>query len=119
MKIFEFHFNPKASQETIFESLCHDPENIYEKRLGSLCLAGFLDNALPQNQKFLSNLSKTIKEQYYKNSSLKQERALRDTLKKANQHLEKTAKEGDVSWLGNLNFSVTTFKNFDFNFTRV
>jgi len=119
MKIFEFHFNPKASQETIFESLCHDPENIYEKRLGSLCLAGFLDNALPQNQKFLSNLSKTIKEQYYKNSSLKQERALRDTLKKANQHLEKTAKEGDVSWLGNLNFAVTTFKNFDFNFTRV
>jgi len=119
MKVFEFHFNPKARQDFIFESFCYDPENIYEKRLGNLYMSGFLTNALPQNVRFLNNLAKTIKEKYYKNTSTKPEKSLRETLRKTNEYLEKIAKEGDVSWLGNLNFAVASFKNFELNFTKV
>jgi len=119
MKVFEFHFNPKARQDLIFESFCYDPENIYERRLGNLYMVGFLTNALPQNVRFLNNLAKTIKDRYYKNASAKPERSLRETLRKTNEYLEKIAKEGDVTWLGNLNFAVTTFKNFELNFTKV
>jgi len=119
MKVFEFHFNPKARQDLIFESFCYDPENIYEKRLGNIYMAGFLTNALPQNVRFLNNLAKVIKDKYYKNASAKPEKSLRETLRKANEYLERIAKEGDVTWLGNFNFAVTTFKNFELNFTKV
>lgn len=119
MKVFEFHFNPKAQSDLIFESFCYDPENIYEKRLGNIYMVGFLTNALPQNVRFLNNLAKVIKDKYYKNASAKPEKSLRETLRKANEYLEKIAKEGDVTWLGNLNFAVTTFKNFELNFTKV
>jgi hypothetical protein len=119
MKVFEFHFNPKAQSDLIFESFCYDPENIYEKRLGNIYMVGFLTNALPQNVRFLNNLAKVIKDKYYKNASAKPERALRETLRRANEHLEKIAKEGDVTWLGNFNFAVAAFKNFELNFTKV
>ena len=119
MKAFEFHFNPKSQDDLIFESFCYDPANVYEKRLGNLYMAGFLTNALPQNSGFLNSLAKVIKDKYYKNTSVKPERSLREALRKANEYLEKIAKEGDVTWLGNLNFAVTIFKNFELNFTKV
>ncbi len=119
MKVFEFYFNPKARQDLIFESFCYDPQNIYERRMGNLYMAGFLTNALPQNARFLNSLAKVIKDKYYKNASAKPEKSLRETLRKANEHLERIAKEGDVTWLGNLNFAVVTFKNLELNFTKV
>jgi hypothetical protein len=119
MKVFEFHFNPKSQEDLIFESFCYDPGNIYERRLGNLYMSGFLTNALPQNAGFLNNLAKVIKDRYYKNTSTKPEKALRESLRKANEFLEKIAKQGDVTWLGNLNFAVANFKNFELNFTKV
>lgn len=119
MQIFEFHFNPKVKKDLLFESFCFEPENVYEKRLGGLYMAGFLKNVLPKNTRFLDNLAKAIKEKYYKGSSYSSERSLKESLKEANNFLEKIARNGDVSWLGNLNFAVTTLKNLEFNFTKV
>lgn len=118
-KVFEFHFNPKTKSDLIFDSFCYEPENIYEKRLGSLYLVGFLKNALPQDTKFLENLAKTIKERYYRLTLKNPEKALNESLREANSFLEQTAKRGDVRWLGNLSFAVLSLKNFEINFTKV
>src|SRR4030066_1004680 len=121
MQVFEFHFNPKKQNKDdfIFDSFCFEPSNIYEKRMGSLYLTGLLKNVLPQNVKFLDILAKKIKEKFYKAVSGSQEKSLKDTLKTANEHLEKIAKTGDVSWLGNLSFVVLSLKDYDLNFTKV
>ena len=119
MEILEFHFNPKGKRDLIFDSFCYEPENVYEKRMGSLYMVGVLKNALPQNLRFLDTLARIIREKYYKTVSPNPEKALREALRKANEHLEKTARAGDVSWLGNLHFSVSAFKNSEVNFTKV
>lgn len=119
MQIFEFHFNPKTKNDLIFDSFCYDPENLYEKRVGSLYMAGLLRNVLPRNIRFLDNLAKTIKERYYKAVSSSPEKSLKDSLKEANRFLEKVARGGDVSWLGNLSFIAMAFKNLEFYFTKV
>ncbi len=132
MQVFEFHFNPQKRNKSgtgkndfIFDSFCFEPTNVYEKRMGSLYLAGLLKNVLPQNLKFLDLLAKKIKEKYYKAVSGSPEKSLRDTLKIANEHLEKLAKAGDVSWLGNLSFAAISLiphqKNGggELNFTKV
>ncbi len=106
MEVFEFYFNPRSKNDLIFDSFCYEPENIYEKRLGSLYMAGVLTNVLPQNVHFLDKLSQTIKDRYYKTISATSEKSLKETLRKANEYLEKIAKGGDVSWLGNLSFAV-------------
>jgi len=118
MQIFEFQFNPKQKEDLSFDSFCYEPENVYEKRMGSIYMLGSLKNVLPQNIHFLDKLAKQIKEKFYKNVSVTSEKALKETLKKANEYLEKTAQGGDVSWLGNLAFSVITLKNFELNFTK-
>lgn len=132
MQVFEFHFNPPkqnrlaaGKDDLIFDSFCFEPKNVYEKRLGSLYVIGLLKNALPQNVRFLDVLAEKIKEKYYKSSSSSPERSLRDALKSANEYLEKIAKEGDVSWLGNLSLAVVSLtqnqKNGsgELNFTKV
>ena len=119
MQVFEFHFNPKLKPDLIFDSFCYEPENIYERRMGSLYLVGLLKNALPKNLRFLEKLQKVIKEKYYKSTILTPEKSLRESLKEANEFLEGLAKRGDVSWLGNLSFAVLALKNFKLNFTKV
>ncbi len=135
MQVFEFHFNPphqnkfgtgqaKTKSDLIFDSFCYEPENVYEKRLGSLYMLGLLKNTLPQNVRFLDNLAKIIKEKYYK-SVFSPEKSLKETLKEVNHFLEQIAKRGDVSWLGNLSFTVITFTPHqksgggEFNFAKV
>ena len=36
MQIFELHFNPRQKEEETFDSFVFQPENVYEKKLGSL-----------------------------------------------------------------------------------
>lgn len=120
MKVFEFHFNPGPEEDLIFDSYCYEPENNYEGRLGGIYMVGLLKNAFEKNERFLDNLAKTIREKYYSRvSSGSPEKSLRDSLKTANEYLEKIAKRGDVSWLGNLNFAVLSLKDFNLNFTKV
>jgi len=126
MQVFEFHFNPRVKKDLIFDSFCHEPENVYEKRLGSLFMAGILNNALPQHIQFLQNIARIIKEKYYRSASASSEKALKESLRKANEYLEKIAKNGDVSWLGNLGFCALSVKansinqkNWEVNYTKV
>ena len=119
MQIFEFHFNPKLRPDLIFNSFCYEPENIYERRLGSLYMVGLLKNVLPKNLQFLEKLTKVIKERYYKGAIFTPEKSLKESLREANEFLEELAKKGDVSWLGNLSFAVLSLKDFKFNFTKV
>jgi hypothetical protein len=119
MRIFQFYFNPRAREDLVFDSFCFEPENIYEKRLGSIYMVGVLKNALPKNYNFLEKISKFVKERFYKKTLSKPEKALRETLKEVNNFLAQIAKEGDVSWLGNLSFAILNLKNFELNFTKV
>lgn len=119
MQTFEFHFNPKVKPNLIFDSFCFEPANVYEKRVGSLYMAGFLKNALPQNIRFLDNLARKTRDFYYKFTLKSPEKALRETLKLINEYLESLTKKGDVSWLGNISFATLSLKNFELNFTKV
>jgi len=119
MQIFEFHFNPNLKPDLIFDSFCYEPENIYERKMGSLYMVGLLRNILPKNLHFLERLQKLIKERYYLRTISTPEKSLRESLKEANEFLEGVLKKGDVSWLGNLNFVVISLKDFKLNFTKV
>ncbi len=119
MQVFEFHFNPKVKPNLNFDSFCYEPINIYEKRMGSLYMVGLLENTIPQNNHFIEKLAKVIKDYYYRKSILKPEKSLKESLKVANEFLDKLIKQGNVSWLGNLNFTVLSIKDFKLNFAKV
>lgn len=115
MEVFEIHFNSlhrhplkerRAESDLIFDSFCYEPENIEEKKLGSLYMVGELRNPLPQNLQLLEKLSQVIKENYYNLSSSLPERAFKESLKKGNEFLDKEIKKENVSWLGNLSFAI-------------
>lgn len=110
MQVFEFHFNPKARENTVFDSFIYEPENISEKRLGYLYMAGQILNAYPQDSKFLEDLAGVIKDEYYCDFQRTSESALREALRKANEFLSRAAKKGEVNWLGNLNFAVLSIR---------
>ena len=148
MQVFELLFNAPSRSDTqaqkqdiVFDSFCYEPENIYEKRIGALYLVGALKNVLPKNIRFLDNLAATIKENYYKipnrsDSDIKilnrsdskfrsksidlmtPEKSLKQSLKETNEYLEKIAKSGDISWLGNLSFAVLSVVPFQEKYQR-
>lgn len=117
MQVFEFHFNPKAKEDVIYDSFVFEPENTWERKMGKLYMVGHLSNALPQNLRFLENLSSQIKKEYYRVTERQPEIALRESLKKANEFLSQEVKNGNVSWLGNFDFAVLSLKNGIINFT--
>jgi len=118
MQVFELHFNPGLREDQIFDSFVYEPENVYERKLGSLYMAGELRNTLPQNLKFLDNLVKITKKNYYTLSSQSPEKALSQSLKRANEFLAEEVKKENVSWLGNLNFAILALKDFNLIFTK-
>lgn len=118
MQVFELHFNPKLKEEQIFDSFIYEPENIYEKNLGSIYMVAELQNALPQNLKLLDELAKLIKRNYYTLSLKSPEKALSQTLKAANEFLADQVKKENVSWLGNLNFGLFSLKELELFFTK-
>ena len=132
MQVFELHFNPGKREDIIFDTFCYKPEDIYEKRLGYLFMAGEISNSLPQNERFLKNLSRVLKTKFYSLKTKPPQTCLRESLKEANLFLEKIAKEGDVSWISNLNFAALNLspksqvdtkkaksRKYTLNFTRV
>ncbi len=120
MRVFELYFNPKNKDETYLETFVYTPTNIYEKRLGNLYMVGELAQAMPQNAALLKNLFSIIKREYY-GASLKKssEASLQEALKKGNESLERESRKGNVSWLGNLNLTILTFKDPTLIFTKV
>ncbi len=119
MRVFEFHFNPKLKQDLVFDSFCYEPEKAYEKKLGNLYMIGILKNLLPNNQCLIKRLAEVIKNKYYSSRTGSAERALKGSLKEANNFLDKISKSGDVSWLGNLDFFILSVKDPKLNFAKV
>jgi len=120
MRVFELYFSPKDKDEVFLETFIFEPTNIYEKRLGSLYMAGELNKAMPQNTAFLKNLFSVIKKEYY-GATLKKsvEASLQEALKKGNEFLSAESKKGNVGWLGNLNLTILTLKESALTFTKV
>jgi len=118
MQTFEFHFNPKLKEGYIFDSFVYEPENVYEKKLGSIYLVGEIQNTLPQNLNFLDNISNIFKKNYYSLSFKNPEKAFSQTLKKTNDFLAEEVKKENVSWLGNLNFALLSIKDLDLFFSK-
>ena len=119
MRIFEFYFNPKIKSDLVFESFCYEPENIYERRVGSLYMVGAIKNALPKSPRLLDELSKIIKDRYYTPIIRSPEKSFKESLKRGNSFLERLVQQGDVSWLGNLSFASLAIKKSKFNFSKV
>ncbi len=111
MQVFELYFNPrrpgfkgqkKNEQEVIFDSFCYEPENVYERKLGSLYVIGELKNALPQNLRFLEKIAQLLKERYYSNYLKSPEGALKESLRALNDFFQEEVKRDNTNWLGNL-----------------
>ncbi|MCX6765035.1 MAG: hypothetical protein NT148_00660, partial [Candidatus Nealsonbacteria bacterium] len=117
MQIFELHFNPDLKEDRFLNSFSFEPENSYERSLGSLHLVGELENATVQNASLLEKISRNIKKKYYGASFKKPNKALAESLKSGNVFLSEEIKKENVNWLGNLNFAVLTLKDFDLSFT--
>ena len=117
-QIFEFHFNPKVKDHEYFDSFVYKPENAYEKKLGSLYLAGDLENALPANSDLIEKISQNIRKNYYNITFKSSSKALSESLKKTNDFLSEQVSKENVSWLGNLNFAVLSIKDHNLSFTK-
>lgn len=118
MQIFELHFNPKLKEDQIFDTFIYEPESAYEKKLGSLYIAGELQNSLRSDSNFLDNLAQAVKKSYYTLSVNYPEKALSYSSKKANEFLAEEVKKEHVNWLGNLNFAIFSLSGFNLNFTK-
>src|SRR4030043_124001 len=118
MQIFELHFNPKLKEDQVFDSFVYEPESAYEKKLGSLYVAGELQNSLRSDSNFLDNLAQTVKKSYYTLSINYPEKALSYSSKKANEFLAEEVKKEHINWLGNLNFAIFSLSDFNLNFTK-
>ncbi len=114
MKVFELHFNPKA-KNVVFDSFVYEPENASEKNLGSLYMVGQISNAIDRDAETLYQIAQAIKKEYYSNPQRSADAALKESLKKTNEFLNRMAKEGKVDWLGNLNFAVLSIKEAGFS----
>jgi hypothetical protein len=118
MKIFEFHFNPGDGSGLAFDSFCQEPENIYERKMGGLFMLGELKSALPHNYRLPQRVAETIKKEFYSKFQRSSELALKESLKKGNEMLGAELSKENTDWLGNLNFSILSLKNYELRFTK-
>jgi len=119
MKVFEFHFNSQQKGQNVFDSFIFDPEDNSQEPLGSIIIAGQIDNALPQSYDLLKNLAEIIKEEHYKSSNVSPKIAFKKSLVKANSFLKNLVKEGNVNWLGNFNFAAININQDLISFVKV
>ncbi|RLE10373.1 MAG: hypothetical protein DRJ06_01255 [Candidatus Aminicenantes bacterium] len=116
MRVFELFFNPPGKKPSarekalergkLFDSFCYQPENIYEKRLGSLYILGELKNPTPRNLRLLEKISQLIKDKYYSNYLKSSEGALKESLKSLNNFLAQELKKDNTEWMGGLSLAV-------------
>jgi hypothetical protein len=118
MKAFEYNFNPQTSGY-FFDSFSFEPESSHEKNLGSLYMIGILSNAQQNDEFFLSNLAKKIRENHYLSKSKDFEVALNESLRLANQYLEQLVKSDCTGWINNLGFAVVGIRNRAINFAKI
>ncbi|MBI1985054.1 MAG: hypothetical protein HYS60_03060 [Candidatus Wildermuthbacteria bacterium] len=105
MKIFEFHFNPKAKPDRFFHSAFTEHKSQKTLSQEHLAQIGELRNALPQNSQFLKKVSGIIQEEY----ALEGEGRFKRSLQKLGEFLSQETKKGNVDWVGNLSLALASF----------
>ncbi len=107
MKVFELHFNPKK-ENSLTESFQYKPKDVYEGRLGRLYMVGEINNPEKKDSPFLQNIFHVAKENYYKDSSLSPEQALKETLLELNNFIKEKNYEGkvDIAFVASKNFLI-------------
>lgn len=119
MKAFQYYFNTKRQKEAIFESFSFKPDNAEHSNLGSLYIIGKISNALPQSQDTLKALAEVIRKSYYTVLNKDANSATKNALAKANEFLEENVKQGNVNWMGNLDFALLSVNGMFLNFVTV
>ena len=112
MQIFELHFNPKNKEGRSIDTFCYQPEDVYEKRLGALAIAGELTRG-SSNKTLLNNLASKVKGVYHSLPTRTQEEALREGLKKGNEFLN------NETWKGDLNLAILSIKSDELQFSKI
>ena len=99
MKIFEFSFNPRADGDWV-RKLLHRQERLSGGE-ANVFLFGELERPLPRDRKLLDELF-GVAERAYRPKLVSSKSLVRATLKKINQFLALSQKQGSVDWLGHL-----------------
>jgi hypothetical protein len=109
MRIFEFIFNPPSKKQIndyLFDAFYYEPKDTYEKKLGNLYVIGEITNLLPQNNQFLDQIAKVVKEKYYSFTLKDPTESFREALGAVNEFLAKEVSKNNVSWLGNSHIAI-------------
>jgi len=117
MKAFIFNFHG-ISIDSKPQFGCFSFENKDNvKKSTNLYMIGKLNNPSPKDENFLKNLAFNIKDCCQRAKNKSPETTLNDCLGAINSFFENSARENNVSWLGNLNFAVFALRNRDFYFS--
>lgn len=117
MQVFEIHFNTKKG-EALYDTFSYEPQKPYEKKLGSIYVAGNLLNLLPQNHQLLNKVAEILNQEHYSKSQRDPEEAFKDALNKVNDFLSQEVQKGNVSWMGNLNLAILNIQNLVLSFAK-
>ena len=98
MKIFEFSFNPKADGDWV-RRLLHRQERLPSQ--AGVFLLGEIERPLPRDRKLLDELFNAAERAYRPKLSASKS-LVRTALKKLNQFLALSQKQGSADWLGHL-----------------
>jgi hypothetical protein len=119
MKVFEFHFNDQQKSKNVFDSFVFQPENETQEDLGTIMIAGQINNAFDKSQELLKNLCQLIKQEHYNTPDISPKIAFKRALVKANLFLKEKINEGDATWVGNFNFAAVNITGELINFVKV
>jgi len=114
MRIFEFHFNPKARKDRFFKTFSFEKVLVGKDFTTNVYGIGELANALPQNSNFLDKIAHLVSEEYRTQGKgvVTPEIVFKKALREVNSFLSKESKQGNVDWLGNLHLVFVAFSFF-------
>jgi len=118
MQVFDYHISPKLKKGLVFKSFYFQGETKEEKTLGDLFIVIELSNSLSCDSKILNDLSNSIKKEFFSESTEDSKQALGEALKKGNSFLKELSDNGNVRWLGNLNFTAIVIRDFSIYFSK-
>ncbi|TSC56574.1 MAG: hypothetical protein Greene071421_120 [Parcubacteria group bacterium Greene0714_21] len=127
MRIFEFHFNPKAKKDRFFKTFSFEKVLVGKDFTTNVYGIGELSNVLPQNSSFLDTIAHVVSEEYGESSDSPPRRmtgrtqgksvvtpeiVFKKALREVDSFLLKEKKQGNVDWLGNLHLVLVAFSFF-------
>lgn len=92
-------------------SLVYEPDEVSEKRHGSLYFVIDIGSPSPISADIAYNLIDIIKEEFYSDLSLDTGTSFENALKAANGELAAIAKEGEKDWMGKLNIVIAVVRD--------